>query len=95
MIHKRIKIGSAFSDWKDLVKRFSQGSILGPLLFNILLMICFFSWQNMKVCNFAHYNCLYSCGMNLENIFSNPINYMENIHEWFVYNSLKGNPDTF
>ena len=40
-------------------------------------------------------NSLYSCGMNLDNIFSNLIQDMENVYEWFVYNSMKANPDKF
>ena len=33
--------------------------------------------------------------MNLENIFSNLIQDMENVYEWFVFNSLQTNPDKF
>ena len=33
--------------------------------------------------------------MNLDNIFSNSIQYMQNVYEWFVYNSMKANPDKF
>ena len=32
---QRIKIGSTFSDWINIVKGFPQGYILAPLLFNI------------------------------------------------------------
>ena len=33
--------------------------------------------------------------MNLDNIFSDLIQDMENVYEWFVYNSLKVNPNKF
>ena len=33
--------------------------------------------------------------MNLDNIFSNLIQDVENVYEWFVYNSMKANPDKF
>ena len=33
--------------------------------------------------------------MNLDNIFSNLIQDVENVYEWFVYNSMKVNPDKF
>ena len=33
--------------------------------------------------------------MNLDNIFSNHTQDMQNVYEWFVYNSMKANPDKF
>ena len=33
--------------------------------------------------------------MNLDNIFSNSIQYMQNVYERFVYNIMKANPDKF
>ena len=47
---QRIKMGSAFSDWANIVKGILQGSILGHLHFNILSMIFCFSQQNVLFC---------------------------------------------
>ena len=33
--------------------------------------------------------------MNLDNIFSNLIQDMENVYQWFAYNSVKANLDKF
>ena len=43
--------------------------------------------------SFADDNSLYSCGINLNKIFSNLMQDMKNVYEWFVYNSIKTNPD--
>ena len=90
MCTRRTKIGSTFSNWTNILKSIPQGSILAPpLLFNV-----FFS-AKCEVCNFADDNSLYSCGMNLDNIFSNLIQDMQNVYEWFVYSSMKINSDKF
>ena len=70
---QRIKTGSTFSDWTNILKGISQGSILGLLLFNIFINDLFFFSAKCEICNFAGNNSLYSCGMNLNNIFSNLI----------------------
>ena len=57
---QRIKEGSTISDWTNTEKGIPQGSILDPLRFNILSMIC-----SVPICNFPDYNIFYSCGMNL------------------------------
>ena len=70
---QRIKIGSTFSALKSIVKSIPQGSILGRLLFYIFINYLFFFSPKCEICYLVDSNSLYSCGMNLDNIFTNLI----------------------
>ena len=70
---QRIKISSTFSDWTNIVKGIPQTSILGPLLFNISINYLFLFSAKCEIYYFADGNSFYSCGMNLNNIFTNLI----------------------
>ena len=65
------KIGSVFSEWAYVIRWIPQGSILVPLLFNILINNIFLVAEKSDICNFADDNTLYSRGSNLPLIPSN------------------------
>ena len=92
---QRTKTGSSFSSWCDINTGVPQGSILGPLLFNIFINDLFFSITKSEVCNFADDNTLYRCDKNLEQAFSNLKYDLRNVSNWFKINSMKANPGKF
>ena len=92
---QRTKIGSSFSSCFDIYIGVPQGSIPGPLLFNIFINDLFLNVIKSEVCNFADDNTLYCFDRKLDTIFSNVKYDLENVLSWFQANSLKANPSKF
>ena len=91
---QRVKIGSTFTDWLDIVSGVPQGSVLGPLLFNIYVNDLIYFIQNTEICNFADDNTIYSCGTNLDGIIIDLEEDLYQALEWFESNRLAANPST-
>ena len=60
-----LKLLIDYSKWSEIKHGIPQGSIMGPLLFNIFINDIFFVKEKSDICNFADDNTLYSCGANL------------------------------
>ena len=58
---QRCIVESCFSIWRTIVSGFPQGSIFGPLLFNIFVNDIFLFTKNSTLCNYAESNTQFSC----------------------------------
>ena len=68
---QRTKIGSIYSDWEDIISGVPQGSILGPLLFNIFLCDLLLEDKNNCFSNFADDTTPYSVGSTTTEVLEN------------------------
>ena len=93
--HQRIKLDSVFSSWMQTIIGVPQGSILGPLLFNIFLNDLLLINLRSIVCNFADDNTLYYCGETTENVIKNLQLDLKIVLKWFRNNQMMTNPGKF
>ena len=70
-----------------------QGSILGPLLFNIFLADLFLIHSDIDIVNFADHNTPYLSAKNVEDVIESLERASVSLSRWFENNLLKGNSD--
>ena len=90
---QRTKVGPVFSKWKEIRFGVPQGSILGPLLFNIFLNDMFFFVKDTCIANYADDNTPYATDDNLNNLLDVLKQDTNILLEWFKVNEMKPNPD--
>ena len=86
--YQKVCINGTFSESKQISAGVPQGSILGPLLFNIFLNDIFWHMTNSNISNYADDNTLYSMGHDLALIKKQLEDDFSNILKWFYENHM-------
>ena len=90
---QRVKINGSYSSWRDVTLGVPQGSVLGPLLFNIFINDIFFFVNNTDICNYADDITIYACNSDLNTIINRLETDSAVLAKWFSKNYMKLNED--
>ena len=90
---QRTKINSAYSCWEEILFGVPQGSILGPLFFNIFLCDLFYMMNYIDFASYADDNTTYASADTIDEVIKRVETATVKLFKWFEDNQMKANQD--
>ncbi len=90
---QRVKVNGSFSTSKQTFLGVPQGSVLGPLLFNLYINDFFYLVKDTEICNYADDTTIFACGSDLGSILESLERDAALLSLWFENNYMKMNED--
>ena len=88
-----VKLGSIKSDFEATIKGVPQGSIIGPVLFNIFINDIFHFVKSWSLYNYADDNTVSCSDNSLEYVIRKLSEDSVLLIRWFLNNKKKANPE--
>ena len=86
-------MNSTYSSWEEILFGVPQGSILGPLLFNIFLCDLFYMMSDTDFASYADDNTPYVSADTIDEVIKRLETASVNLFKWFADNQMKANQD--
>ena len=86
-----VKINDTYSSWSEILFGVPQGSILGPLLFNIFICDMFYFLEGFDIANYADDSTPYCAGKSAESVVNNLEQSSTILFKWLNNNYMKVN----
>ena len=93
--NQNVRINNTHSVFQVLLSRFSQGSVLGSLLFNIFINDLYLWITKTDLLNFADDNTISAAKRTIENLISTLEIESQAAIDWFKLNEMNVNPGKF
>ena len=87
---KRVKEGNAYS-WREIFCVFPQGSILGPLVYNIFLCGLLYFLKGVAVASYTDDTTPHSASKSNDLVIKETEHFSEVLFKWFGFNQMKIN----